>query len=126
MVEHGIDAWIIPSSDPHQSEYTAEHWKARAWLSGFDGSAGTVIVTQTQAGLWTDARYYIRAESELKGSGIELFKSGKPGVLSQYQWLRETLPDEATIGFDGAVFSAAEVKNLRRTFLDRPVRLKFE
>ncbi len=74
-----VAAWIIPSADPHQSEYVAEHWQERAWLSGFSGSAGTLVVTQTEAGLWTDPRYHLRGESELAGSGIVLHRAGLSG-----------------------------------------------
>ncbi|MCB9267243.1 MAG: aminopeptidase P family N-terminal domain-containing protein [Lewinellaceae bacterium] len=68
MAESRLDAFIIPSQDPHQSEYVAEHWKARAWLSGFTGSAGVAVVTADHAGLWTDSRYFIQAEQELKAA----------------------------------------------------------
>ena len=81
MMRHSaIAACIIPSSDPHLSEYVAGHWKRREWLSGFDGSAGTVVVLQEQAGLWTDSRYFLQAEMQLADSGISLFKEGLPGV----------------------------------------------
>ena len=74
MQANKIDAYIIPSSDPHQSEYVADHWKSREWISGFSGSAGTVVITQKQAGLWTDSRYFIQAEEQLKGTCVKLFK----------------------------------------------------
>ena len=69
MKENQIDVWLVPSADPHQSEFVADCWQARAWLSGFTGSAGTLVVMQEQAGLWTDPRYHIRAAEELQGSG---------------------------------------------------------
>src|SRR5690625_6245519 len=81
MNVHQIDAYLVLSSDPHLSEYLPEHWQSRAWLSGFDGSAGTLLVTAHEAGLWTDSRYWAQAEHSLEGSGITLFKQGAPGVL---------------------------------------------
>ena len=112
MAEHGLSAWIVPSADPHQSEYVADCWKARAWLSGFRGSAGSLVVTDQRAGLWTDPRYHIRAAQELAGSGIELFKSGLPSVPSLMEWLRQELPSGAEVGFDGRVMSCTEAAAL--------------
>ena len=111
-----IDAWIVPSSDPHQSEYVAEHWKSRQWLSGFTGSAGTVVVTQNRAGLWTDTRYFLQAEKELKNSGIDLFKIGLPDVPSFTKWLASELGDNAIIAFDGKLLSINQVKGLLNEF----------
>ena len=80
MEERKMDAYIIPSADNHQSEYVGEHFKARAFISGFTGSAGTVIITKDDAGLWTDGRYFIQAEKQLEGSGIRLFRMAEPDV----------------------------------------------
>ena len=113
MEEHQLDAWIVPSSDPHQSEYVAAHWQARAWLSGFRGSAGTLVVTRSRAGLWTDPRYHLRAAEELGGSGIELFRMGLPGTPSLVTWLRQELPPGAVVGFDGNGVSAADAGLLK-------------
>ncbi len=112
MSAHKIDAWIVPSDDPHQSEYVADRWKARAWLSGFTGSAGTVVVTADKAGLWTDSRYFLQAEMELKDSGITLFKEDIPGVPYYKDWFREVLKENAVVGFDGKVMSVSQVKDL--------------
>lgn len=81
MKQNNMDAYIIPSFDAHQSEYVSEHWKCREWVSGFTGPAGTIVVTFADAGLWTDGRYYIQAEKQLKGSGIRLFKMADRGTL---------------------------------------------
>lgn len=116
MQQHQIDAWIVPSSDPHQSEYVTDHWQARAWLSGFTGSAGTVAITAEEAGLWTDPRYHIRASDELTGSGITLYREGLPGVPSYRKWLLNELNEGDTIGFDGSVMSVREVEKIERTF----------
>ena len=121
MAEHGIDAYIVPSADPHQSEYPADRWKTRAWLSGFRGSAGTVVVTQKWAGLWTDPRYHIRGGMELAGSGIELFKYGILGVPSYEDWLYQELNEGSVIGFDGTVVSISELKKLKNAFRDKGV-----
>ena len=106
MAECGLDAYYIPTSDPHQCEYLAEHDKTRVFISGFTGSAGSVLVTKTQAFLWTDGRYFLQAEKELQGSGIILQKSGEPGVPTVFEYLAENLPAGSTIGMDGKVIAA--------------------
>ncbi|CAM3653111.1 aminopeptidase P family protein [Parendozoicomonas haliclonae] len=123
MKQKGIDAWIVPSSDAHNSEYVAEYWKGRAWISGFTGSAGTAVIGLEQAGLWTDGRYHIQAEKELEGSGINLFRAGNPDVQTLSEWLADTLPENSTIGFDGRTFSQAQTKTLLKDFGDKPVKL---
>lgn len=110
----GINAYIIPSTDPHISEYVAECWTSRAWISGFTGSAGTVVVTEKNAGLWTDSRYFLQAENELKGSGIELFKLGIPDTLDYPEWLQKNLISGETLGFDGKVFTVALSQKLSK------------
>ncbi len=123
MSKKNIDAWILPSSDAHNSEYVADYWKGRAWLSGFTGSAGTLVVTQKEAGLWTDGRYFIQAEKELEGSGITLFRMFNPGVPNLNEWLADTLADSAVIGFDGTVISQNQAKGVLKAFSDKPVTL---
>ena len=115
MRVHGIDAWIVPTADPHQSEYIADRWKTRAWLTGFTGSAGTLVVTQDAAGLWTDARYHIRAAQDLAGTTITLFRDKLPGVPTYVDWLATELPSGATVGYDGAVMSVGAAKKLSRS-----------
>ena len=114
MSERGISAYIIPGSDAHQSEWIAEYWCTRHWLSGFTGSNGLVVVAEKEAGLWTDGRYYIQAEQELSGSGIKLFRMSEPGVPSYGRWLADNLPDEAVVGFDGRVLSISEFSMLKK------------
>ncbi|HFA51241.1 MAG TPA: aminopeptidase P family protein [Bacteroidetes bacterium] len=116
MKARGIDAYIVPSGDPHQSEYMADHWKSREWISGFTGSAGTVIVTAGHAGLWTDSRYFIQAAEQLKGSGIELHKLKIPHTAQHRDWLKGHLPEGSKIGFDGRVFSVGKVRSLAKFF----------
>lgn len=126
MRAHGMDAYIIPTTDPHMSEYVAPRWQARSWVSGFAGSAGTLVVLPETAGLWTDPRYHIRANQELQGSGIELFKLGLPGVPPYPDWLAHNLPPNAVIGFDGSVFAVSDVAKLAHAFQDKPVTMSSE
>jgi Xaa-Pro aminopeptidase len=119
MREAGVQAYIIYSSDPHGSEYVSEHWRCRSWLSGFTGSAGTVVVTSDRAGLWTDFRYFIQAAAELEGSGIELFRMGEVGVPSYQDWLKSELLERgaqgdggSVIGVDGRTFTLKEWESL--------------
>ena len=111
MEERKMDAYIIPSADNHQSEYVGEHFKARAFISGFTGSAGTVIITKDDAGLWTDGRYFIQAEKQLEGSGIRLFRMAEPDVPTKEEYLESVLPDHGVLGFDGKVIGASEGQN---------------
>ena len=119
MKEHDFSAYIIPSSDAHLSEYVAEHWQARKWISGFTGSAGTVIVTTDKAGLWADGRYFIQAEKQIKDTGIELFKIGIPGFPTYEEWICQELKESEKVGIDGSVFSVNEVKKLQQKFEEK-------
>ncbi len=121
MKKSGVQAYIIPSSDPHLSEYTPEHWRTREYFSGFTGSAGTLAVTENRSGLWTDGRYFIQAESELKGSGIELFRMGVAGVPTVAEFLRNELDPGATVSFDGNLFSAADAGRLQVLLAERNI-----
>ena len=91
MKAHNIDIYIVPTSDPHNNEYVADRWKGREWLSGFTGSAGTLVVAHDKAALWTDSRYFLQAEKELAGSGIELMRMGVEGVPSEQEWIKDVL-----------------------------------
>lgn len=126
MKEKDIHAYIITSSDPHMSEYVPEYWTSRQWISGFTGSAGTVVITQDKAGLWADSRYFLQAEKQLEGSGIKLFKMGVPGTPNQYQWLLSELEFEANVGFDGTCFSIAQTKELKNSLGDLSVHISEE
>ena len=92
MQEHGLYAYYIGTADPHNSEYIADHFRSRAFMSGFNGSAGTLIVTLDQALLWADGRYHIQAAKDLEGSEIILMKAGAPGVPRTQDWLVDNLP----------------------------------
>ncbi|PCI29447.1 MAG: peptidase M24 [SAR324 cluster bacterium] len=126
MAQNGISAYIIPSSDPHSSEYVAEHWQGRSWISGFTGSAGTIVVTKQEAGLWTDFRYFIQAENELEGTGIQLFKEGTPDVPSFSAWLLEVLEVEDTLAFDGKVMTLAATRNLEKALEGKQIKIMGE
>lgn len=121
MKKNRIDAYIIPSSDPHISEYLPDYWKSRSWLSGFTGSAGTVVITQKKAALWTDSRYFLQAEKELAGSGIELCKIGLPETPSMESWIISQLNKGNTVGFDGCVFQATLAKGLIETLFKKGI-----
>ncbi|MDR1368926.1 MAG: aminopeptidase P family N-terminal domain-containing protein, partial [Dysgonamonadaceae bacterium] len=119
MQAEGVSACIVPSTDPHLSEYPAACWKIREWISGFTGSAGTVVVTADKAGLWTDSRYFIQAETQLAGSGILLFKEKMPGTPTVNEWLGEELKKGSVVGIDGSVFAASDVKELKSYLVSR-------
>ena len=110
MRDGNLDAFIIVSSDPHSSEYVADCWKSREWISGFDGSAGTAVVTADKALLWTDSRYWLAADKSLAGTGFELMKDGAADTPSITAWLCANLSEGARVGVDGTVCSIAETK----------------
>lgn len=114
MKKEGIDLYLIPSTDYHQSEYVGEYFRERQFISGFTGSAGTVAVTSARAGLWTDGRYFLQAEQQLEGSGIELFRMGEPGVDTLEAFAEKTLPDGGVIGFDGRTIGITDGRNWER------------
>lgn len=118
MKASGVDAVIIPQTDPHQGEYIADHWQVRRWLSGFTGSAGSLVVTADKALLWTDSRYFLQAEAQLSGTEIQLMKDGLPETPTILSYLTSTLHKGQTVGIDGALFSIAETASMRKT-LDR-------
>ncbi|WP_430885405.1 aminopeptidase P family protein [Fusibacter sp. JL216-2] len=126
MKKNGIDVYIIPSSDPHQSEYVPERWKSRTWITGFTGSAGTALVTLEKAYLWADGRYHIQAADQLKGSEIELVKWGLEGVPDVHEWLAENLEDGKCIGFDGNVVSLSTKKKYDAQALPKKFTYKTE
>ena len=108
MKERNIDAYIIPTADFHESEYVGDYFKCREFMSGFTGSAGTLVVTEKKAGLWTDGRYFLQAEKQLNDSEIELYRMGNEGVPGIYDFLLENVPENGVIGFDGRTVSAGQ------------------
>jgi Xaa-Pro aminopeptidase len=117
MRKEKTDAFIIPSNDPHFSEYVADCWKCREWISGFTGSAATVVVTNQKAALWTDSRYFLQAENQLEGSEIELKKIGLGETETIPEWLFVNLNKKAKIGIDEKLFSIADFENLQKQLL---------
>lgn len=114
MAKQGLDAFIVPTNDPHNSEYVAEHWEARRWITGFTGSAGTAVFTQKKAGLWTDSRYFLQAEEQLRGTGIKLFKEKLPETPSIGQWLKKELKGKGQVGIDGLVDNGAYTSDIEQ------------
>lgn len=115
LKEAGIDYYIVPTADYHNSEYVSAYFKMREFLSGFTGSAGTLVVSAKEAGLWTDGRYFVQAENELKGSGIVLYKMLEEGVPKIKEYLEQNVTEGQTIGFDGRVVDAFFGKELEET-----------
>lgn len=123
MKKAGTAAAIIPQTDPHLGEYIADHWQVRRWLSGFTGSAGTLVITDKEALLWTDSRYFLQGAEQLEGSGILLMKEGLPETPSIPQYLIRHLVKGATVGIDGLLFSSTEVSALRASLEKHGLRL---
>ena len=126
MKEKNIYAYIVPSSDYHQSEYVGDYFKSREFMSGFTGSSGTLIISMDEAGLWTDGRYFIQAENELKDSGIKLFKMGEEGVPTIEEYLLEKLPKNSTLGFDGRVMSVKEGQSLANKLAFQGINIEYK
>lgn len=124
MQAEKADAFIIPSTDPHMSEYVAPHWQSREWISGFTGSAGTVVVTRDKAGLWTDSRYFLQAAQQLEGTGIDLYKEMLPETPSISEFLCQELEAGSTVGIDGYVFSMLDARQLRKELASKQIELK--
>jgi Xaa-Pro aminopeptidase len=123
MQQQGFAACLILSADPHQSEYLPEHWQARQWLSGFTGSAGTLIVTPTFAGLWTDARYFLQAEQQLQGTGIQLQKLSVPHTPEYVDWLQQQLAEGDVLSVDGASLSLSLARLLRKKLAAKNIQM---
>jgi Xaa-Pro aminopeptidase len=123
MQKHSIAACIIPTTDPHLSEYPPKRWEARAWLTGFTGSAGTVVVTLDSAGLWTDSRYFLQAQQQLDSQLFRLFRQGLPDTPEPIEWLCTTLRTGDTVGIDGSTFSASEIKRIIETINDKNINI---
>ncbi|WP_095099287.1 aminopeptidase P family protein [Pseudomonas sp. Irchel 3A5] len=123
MSRERIDAYLVPSADPHLSEYLPGYWQGRQWLSGFQGSVGTLIVTQDFAGLWADSRYWEQATKELAGSGIELVKL-QPGQQGPLEWLADQARAETVVAVDGAVLAVASSRTLASKLYERGARLR--
>ena len=126
MEKNGIDVYMIPTADFHNSEYVGEHFKARAFMSGFTGSAGTLVVTKDFAGLWTDGRYFLQGEQQLQGTGIELQRMREPGVPTIAEFIVANTPENGVLGFDGRVVTFGEGKDLATRLKRKNATVKYE
>lgn len=124
MLKNGLSAYLVNGSDPHMSEYVPDRWKTRDYLSGFTGSFGFMAITQKQALLWTDSRYYLQAGQQLEGTGIEMMKAREPESISLDQWLYENLESGNVVGFDGTCYSASEIIQLKHTLDKKGIKTK--
>ncbi|KVG30969.1 aminopeptidase P family protein [Burkholderia diffusa] len=125
MVREDLAAYLVPSADPHLSEYLPERWQARRWLSGFTGSVGTLVVTADFAGLWVDSRYWVQAEAELAGTGVQLMKmTGGQQSAPHVDWLAQNVPGGETVGVDGAVLGVAAARALTAALSARGIALR--
>ena len=122
MAHHGMDGYVVVTDDFHGSEYVGDYFKARAYLSGFTGSAGTLVVLPDRAALWTDGRYFLQAADQLSGTGIELMRMGQPGVPAIGAFLAEHLPQDGTLGFDGCTVSSGLARTLSAALKEKNVR----
>lgn len=125
MEEKGIDIYIVPTADFHQSEYVGSYFKARKYITGFSGSAGTAVITKDEAKLWTDGRYFIQAAKQLEGTVVELMKMGEPEVPSLEDYVKQTLPEGGTIGFDGRVVAMEEGCRYKKTAEEKNGKLLY-
>ena len=126
MKEKNIDAYVVPTADFHQSEYVGEHFKARKFITGFTGSAGTAVITLDEARLWTDGRYFTQAAKQLEGSGVELMRMAEPGVPTINEYLKSTLVEGNCLGFDGRVVAMGEGQGYEEIIKANKATIKYE
>lgn len=126
MELHEIDAYIINGTDPHLSEYAPERWKTRDYISGFTGSAGTVVIAANGGGLWTDSRYFLQAENQLQNTGIALFKQGVSDTPSITEWLKQQVEENGKVGLDGSCFSMQNIEKMEDEFRPKAILLETE
>jgi len=126
MREEKMDAWIVMSSDYHASEYVVDYFKCREYISGFTGSAGTVVILETEAGLWTDGRYFLQAEDELQGSGITLYRKGEENVPELEEYLNQKLPEKASIGVDGRTISVNAYRKMKKKLDKKKIEIRLD
>lgn len=123
MEREGLDAWIVNGTDPHESEYVCPRWRTRAWISGFTGSAGTVVITQDMAVLWVDSRYFIQGAKEIEGSCFTLMKLETPGVVDPVTWLVQNMSEGACVGIDAATLTLSAQRKMEASFVAKGIRL---
>lgn len=125
MAEKGMDAYVVPTADFHQSEYVGEHFKARKFISGSSGSYGTAVITKDDGGLWTDGRYFFQATNELEGSGIRLMKMFVGDTPSVTEFLADVVPEGGTVGFDGRVMSMGEGEEFEEALTPKNIKINY-
>ncbi|WP_422486204.1 aminopeptidase P family protein [Gudongella sp. DL1XJH-153] len=123
MAEKGLDMYIEPSADPHQSEYLADHFMTRAFITGFTGSAGTALITDKEAILWTDGRYFIQAENQIRDNEFKLYRMNTPGYPSLHEWLEENVSEGSTIGLNGNIFSQGAVEKIEEKLQEKNISI---
>ena len=126
MRAEGVDATIIPQTDPHQSEYLADHWQVRRWLSGFTGSAGALVVTLDNAYVWADSRYWLQAAAQLQGTCVSVMEEGKPETPDILPYLISVLPKGATVGVDGMLFNIDVTRSMESDLKAHGMNLKVD
>ena len=125
MKEKGISAYLVPTADPHQSEYVPEAWRRRVWISGFTGSAGDIVITLDGAGLWTDSRYFLQAEKELNGTGIDLFRLGQPDVPEPIPWIADNLKPGESVGADPRVIAQGKAEEMFQILFPKEINVEW-
>jgi len=125
MNAKSIDLYLIPSTDPHLGEYTPDHWRIIEWLTGFSGSAATVIITQSFAGLWTDSRYFIQAENQLQGSGFVLMKPTHNEKIEYIEWIKDNLSSGNKIALDGRIISIEKIRRIENALRGKNIATDF-
>ena len=125
MAEKGIDAYVVPTADFHQSEYVGEHFKARQFITGFTGSYGTAVITRGDAGLWADGRYFFQATNEMAGSGIRLMKMFVGDTPSVTEFLADAVPEGGTVGFDGRVLAMGEGQEFEEVLSAKNIKIDY-
>ena len=124
METRHLDAFIVPSTDPHLSEYPPKRWECRKWITGFTGSAGTAVITMKQAGVWTDSRYFLQAAQQLEGTGFDLFKMGMPETPDMIDWIVAQVGNGGKVGIDGMVYATSEAKALKNKLESKGIELE--
>ena len=123
MENKNLNVFVIPSTDPHLSEYPAPIWESRKWISGFTGSAGTIVVSLKEAGLFTDSRYFLQGVTELENTGIDLFKMGLPETPDMIDWIISQAGENGKVGIDGLVYAAADAQLLENKLKRKNIEL---
>ena len=126
MREAGVDYYLVPTADFHNSEYVSSYFKEREFLSGFTGSAGTLVISQEEAGLWTDGRYFVQAQRELEDTGISLYRQQEEGVPDIPKWLCQNMWEGQSLGFDGRVVTAEFGRRLETALSEKRIRFVWE